>query len=95
MAIKYLQCSNAIAREEEGEVLLFEHREEGNAKISLLNSTAYAIWDLCNGENTLDDITTIFVEKFSNVKAEKIESDIKVFIDKMVERGWLEIENDK
>ena len=38
MANKYSQCTQAITREEDGEVLLFEHGEEGNAKISLLKT---------------------------------------------------------
>ncbi len=91
MATKYLQCNNAITREEDGEVLLFEHGEEGNAKISLLNKTAYAIWDLCDGNNSVDDIVAVFSEKFTDIDVKKIETDILRFIERMVVRGWLEV----
>ena len=91
MATKYIQCNNAIVREEDGEVLLFLHGEEGNAKISLLNKTAYAIWDLCNGNNSVDDIVAIFSQKFTDVDVKKIETDILRFIERMVARGWLEV----
>lgn len=87
--MKYLKCNNVITREEDGEVLLFEHGEEGNAKISLLNKTAYAIWDLCDGNNSIEDIVAIFSQKFTDVDVQKIESDIMSFIDRMVTRGWL------
>ena len=91
MANKYSQCTQAITREEDGEVLHFEHGEEGNAKISLLNKTAYAIWDLCDGNNSIDDIVAIFSQKFSEIDSRKIESDINGFIERMVARGWLEV----
>lgn len=90
MATKYFQCNNAITREEDGEVLLFEHGEEGNAKISLLNKTAYAIWDLCDGNNSVDDIVAVFSQKFTDIDLKKIETDILGFIERMVARGWLE-----
>lgn len=91
MATKYLQCNKAITREEDGEVLLFEHGEEGNAKISLLNKTAYAIWSLCDGNNSVDDIVAAFSQKFTDIDAHRIESDILGFIERMVARGWLEV----
>lgn len=94
MSMKYLKCNNAITREEDGEVLLFEHGEEGNAKISLLNRTAYAVWDLCDGNNNVKDIVAIFSQKFTEVDAKKIESDIMGFIERMVARGWLEPASD-
>lgn len=90
MATKYLQCNKAITREEDGEVLLFEHGEEGNAKISLLNKTAYAIWNLCDGNNSVDDIIATFSQKFTDIDTQKIESDVLGFIERMVARGWLE-----
>lgn len=90
MATKYLQCNKAITREEDGEVLLFEHGEEGNAKISLLNKTAYAIWNLCDGNNSVDNIVTVFSQKFTDIDTQKVESDILGFIERMVARGWLE-----
>ena len=91
MATRYLQCNNAITREEDGEVLLFEHGEEGNAKISLLNKTAYAIWNLCDGNNSVDDIVAVFSQKFTDIDVKKIETDILGFIERMVARGWLEV----
>ena len=94
MSMKYLKCNNAITREEDGEVLLFEHGEEGNAKISLLNKTAYAIWDLCDGNNNTEDIVVIFSQKFTEIDVKKIESDILGFIERMVARGWLESASD-
>lgn len=94
MSMKYLKSNNAITREEGSEVLLFEHGEEGNAKISLLNKTAYAVWDLCDGNNNIEDIIAIFSQKFTEVDAQKIESDIKGFIERMVDRGWLEPASD-
>ena len=90
MATKYLQCNKAITREGDGEVLLFEHGEEGNAKISLLNKTAYAIWNLCDGNNSVDNIVTVFSQKFTDIDTQKVESDILGFIERMVARGWLE-----
>ncbi len=94
MATKYLQCNKTIAREEDGEVLLFEHGKEGNAKISLLNKTAYAIWDLCDGNNNIDDIVAVFSQKFTDIDTSKIKSDILGFIERMVARGWLEAVDD-
>ena len=91
MATKYIQSNKATAREEDGEVLLFEHCEEGNAKISLLNKTAYAIWNLCDGNNSVDDIIVLFSQKFTDVDIQIIETDILRFIERMVMRGWLEI----
>lgn len=86
----YKKCESAIMREEDSEAILFEHGSDGDAKISLLNSTAYVIWSMCDGELLANEIVNSFINKFPNLDKEQITKDIYVFFDKMVARGWLE-----
>ncbi len=87
--MKYIKNFNAITREEDEDILLFEHCEEGNAKISLLNKTAYVIWELCDGNNSVEEIINLFSKKFKEQSFEKIKSEITDFIERMVVRNWL------
>jgi hypothetical protein len=63
---------------------LYDHE---NANVQVANSTALLILELCNKENTLNDIIDTFSTLFPNIPKTKVETDITAFITDLVERG--------
>ena len=66
------------------EVMLYDSVGE---KIHVLNHSAYAIWKLCNGENTLEDMRKTLSAQYpdaSSEVADDIQASIDVFRQKML-----------
>lgn len=47
------------------------------------------IWELCDGNNSVEEIINLFSKKFKEQSFEKIKSEITDFIERMVARNWL------
>ena len=59
------------------EVLLYDSDKEN---VHVLNNTANAIWNLCDGEHTIDDIQKHLEEQFPDVSEDHIVEDIRTTI---------------
>lgn len=59
-----------------------------NEKIHVLNHSAYAIWKLCNGENTLEDICRQISTRYPDAGSDLI-ADIHATIEGLKEKMLL------
>ena len=59
--------------------------DSANEKIHVLNHSAYAIWELCNGENTLEDICAQMSTMYPSAGPDLI-ADIQATIEGLKER---------
>jgi hypothetical protein len=62
--------------------------KEGGTATHVLNKTAAAVWELCDGEHSLDDIAGRLCERFE-VTFDEVRSDIEEVIDKLIDLGLL------
>ena len=53
-----------------------------------LNYVGGAIWQLCDGTRSLDDVVDQLLTEF-DVSREELNDDVKGFVDDLLERGWL------
>jgi Coenzyme PQQ synthesis protein D (PqqD) len=67
------------------EVMLYD---SDNEKIHVLNHSAYAIWQLCNGENSLADMCEHLAVRYTDSSLDLID-DIKTTIDEFIKKGLL------
>jgi hypothetical protein len=67
------------------EVMLYD---SDNEKIHILNHSAYAIWQLCNGENSLVDMCEKLIAKYEDSNLDLVD-DIQVTIDGFIQKGLL------
>ena len=75
-----------IFREIEGDFVLYDPVTDRTA---LLNASAAAILDLCDGSRTLDDITMEIVRRFDAGK-ESVGQEVEKVLRKVASRGLLE-----
>lgn len=66
-------------------IVLFDAR---SGKLFELSETAVCIWELCDGENSEDEIISILAKDFNKDEGE-IRGDVKEFIEEMYQRGFL------
>jgi len=59
------------------ETLIYDPEKEN---VHILNATAKAIWDLCNGENSIEDIQKNLINLFPGVSQDDLLSDISTTI---------------
>jgi len=69
------------------EGLLYDREGE---LIHILNTTAMAIWRVCDGERDIDAIETVIRGRFSGVESQDIRGDIEKLLTQFDERGLLE-----
>jgi len=67
------------------EVMLYD---SGNEKIHVLNHSAYAIWKMCNGENSLADMYEQLTLQYADAGLDLVD-DIQVTIDGFIQKGLL------
>lgn len=67
------------------EVMLYD---SDNEKIHVLNHSAYAIWQLCNGENSLVDMCEKLIAKYEDSSLDLVD-DIQATIDGFIQKGLL------
>lgn len=58
----------------------------------LINRTAYEVFNLCNGKNTLDEIIKTFKSKYSGVPEKKLINDICLILSRFYHFGVIEWE---
>ena len=87
----YTKSKNIVTREIEGEVILVPVVSEAPEmdSIYVLNETSAFIWKLLNGENSLDNILNMMLERYE-VTPEKAKKDIVEFIDTLLNFGAIE-----
>ena len=56
-----------------------------------LNLLGADIWKLCDGRRKLAGIVDELLKEY-DVEREELERDVRVFLEEMKERGWLETE---
>ncbi len=56
-----LRAENIVFRDIEGEGILYQVEE---AKVHVLNGTAYAIWKQCDGKHTIEQIAKALTKTF-------------------------------
>jgi hypothetical protein len=86
----YAKDSNVVARKIAGEMVLvpIRHRTGDLQFIYNLNEVAGRIWELIDGQRTLEDITKIIVEEYDVEYAQATE-DIRGFTAKLKEPGFI------
>ena len=67
------------------EVMLYD---SGNEKIHVLNNSAYAIWQLCDGKNSLADMCEQLTVQYDDSSLDLID-DIRATIDEFIQKGLL------
>jgi hypothetical protein len=73
------------------EVMLYDSIAE---KIHVLNHSAYAVWTLCDGAHSPDDIHSVLAEKYPDAGFELI-ADVHAIIERFRDQGLLAEINDK
>lgn len=69
-----------------GEVLLHSVNSE---QIHYLNATASLIWDLCDGQHTLEDMETALRASFAIPAEADVQADIQHTLESLVDKGLL------
>ena len=64
--------------------------EKTSQKIHRLNSTAAAIWKLCDGQSSLSAIAEGIAREFDGASSRDVESDVRETLSKMTELGVVE-----
>jgi PqqD family protein of HPr-rel-A system len=82
---RVIQASNIISRRIGDEIVLI--KDDGKAT-HVLNKTAAAIWEMCDGEHNLDEIANRMCERF-DVSFEEVRGDIEEIIDRLMQAGIL------
>ncbi len=85
MTDRLVQADNVISRRIGDEIVLI--KDDGKAT-HVLNKTAAAIWELCDGQLGLDEIAARLCERFE-VAFDEARADTAEFIDKMARAGIL------
>lgn len=69
--------------------------EKGSARVHRLNSTAAAIWKLCDGQEDTSEIAKNVAREFRGPSATEIEADVGETLSKMTKLGILDIPSAK
>lgn len=77
-----------LRREDFGGLLFFLD----TARIYRINKVAYRIIELCNGENTVEEIAQRISNEFTNIPAQ-FEEYIDTFIQGLIEEKMIELEH--
>lgn len=80
------QNSENIFREEDDGAFLFDP-ETGNLKY--INTMGVNIYQLCDGSMTVGEVTTLVIDNFKDTAREQIETDVKHFLEALVEINFL------
>ena len=63
--------------------------EPGEALAVVLNPTAAAVWDLCDGARRLEEIAGTLAERFVEVGKARVHSDIEAVVRQLIESKLL------
>lgn len=84
--MKPVRVEGIVLTEADEESILYDAKEN---KIHILNRVGAFIWNLCDGENSLEDISSAVTETFE-VDEETAQKDIKEFIEELQGMDLLE-----
>ena len=73
----------------DGELLLYH---PADTKTIYLNATASLIWNLCDGERSIDEIVELLVESFPEA-GDSIENEVQETLDQFANHGAIELDN--
>jgi hypothetical protein len=86
-----IQTDDVIWRRIEDEIVLIK---DNGLSTHVLNKTAAFIWELCDGENGVDDIARRLCDRF-DVSFEIARRDVRKLIDNLLEVGVLKAAGEK
>ena len=85
---KPVQREGITCRElDQNETMLYNQETEA---IHILNPTAKFVWDLCNGEHTIEDMAAAIQAEFAGTEGKDILSEIAKTLDTFAENGLLQ-----
>ena len=76
-----------LEKSEMGDETLLYNAE--NDKVSMLNKTAAAVWELCDGKHTIEEIAAEITESLGPPEGRDVKSDVEAAIEKFREDGIL------
>jgi hypothetical protein len=85
--VKYVTNPDIIIREEDHDGALLFNPDTNDVKV--INSTGSFIWRICQEERMLSDIIDAVKDNFEQVPSEKIEIEVKDFIEALVETEFI------
>ena len=83
------QRPDFILRQMDGETLLYRHSLK---KTIYLNESAAAVWQLCDGERTVQQVADILADAYPEARA-KVVADVNDVIDDLYREGALRLES--
>ena len=66
----------------------------GDNTLHTLNDVGSRIWELCNAPKTFEEIITVINEEYT-ASCEEVRADCEVFVQEMVTKGMLTLEDEK
>jgi len=76
-----------LEKSEMGDETLLYNSE--NDKVSMLNKTAAAVWELCDGRHTIEEIAAEITQRLDPPEGRDVKSDVEAAIEKFREDGIL------
>jgi len=91
MNSKIVKNPEFVFREDRNEAIVsrFSEADDGNDQVYFINNTGRAIWEMCDGNNTLNDIVQKFAIHFPKVAVDELRIDISTYINDMIEKRVL------
>lgn len=68
------------------EVMLYDQEAD---KVHILNQTGAILWNLLDGEKSLQEIEDYFLRQFPDIKKDDLSKDIKEIIERLKEEGLI------
>ncbi len=83
------QNPESIFRKEEDGAFLFDPK---NGNLKYINRMGVNIYQLCSGNKSVTDITSVVVENYRDIPEKQIEEDIKNFLKDLIEMKFVTIQ---
>ncbi|PIE84896.1 hypothetical protein CSA08_04810 [Candidatus Gracilibacteria bacterium] len=84
----------SFTREEKDGYFLISLKEFPELHEIIVNATAWKIFSLCNGNNTLEDIINVLCEYYENVEYNQIKADMADVLSRFTRLGLIEWEDE-
>ena len=90
IAANFLRNPDVVLREEDPDegALLFN---PDTNQVKVINTTGLFIWQQCGVSRTLDEVVAEVQKEFNDVPFEQVFEDVKIFIDGMLDSGFIGI----
>ncbi|MFP4573906.1 MAG: PqqD family peptide modification chaperone [Desulfobacterales bacterium] len=86
---KYAKNPDVVVREEDKDGVLLYNPDTD--QILIFNTTAYFIWQVCDGTRTLTDIISAVKEHFDKVPEDEMEEQVAKYVSDMLTAGFIGI----